>query len=241
MMIFNKIWFVIVIMLVLISCDTHEIKQVKYMVDDIALSCSGVYVKNKLSKIVCLNLNQDTILVENFKNGVKEGLYIRYFDSGQVLERGVNGNGIPIGVWQRYYKNGRIENYRYYKKSLIYYGKYYKQNGDLLKSNIPVRIRITNNSNEFIIGETYNLFIDLKYSEFDSVNCIGILNKALDSGLKSDTTNFAGRFLHYEFTPKYEGKHVISGILLELDAVKNYKDEKTIAERPFKFEYVGCK
>lgn len=68
----------------------------------------------------------------NVDTGKKEGLWVRYYDNGQLESKGKYKNGLRDGVWEDYFDNGQL-----YSKGLYVNGEqeglweYYFDNGDL--------------------------------------------------------------------------------------------------------------
>ncbi len=48
-------------------------------------------------------------LVGKFKNGKKEGLWLRYWTNGQLLYKGKYSKGVKVGNWEFYHSNGKLE------------------------------------------------------------------------------------------------------------------------------------
>ena len=44
----------------------------------------------------------------SFKNGVKDGTWVWYYENGQVFFKGSYKNGKKEGAWVRYYDNGQL-------------------------------------------------------------------------------------------------------------------------------------
>ena len=58
---------------------------------------------------------------ENYKNGIKEGLYVEYYKNGQVELLGKYSDGNMNGVFEKYYENGQLESRISYKNDRLYY------------------------------------------------------------------------------------------------------------------------
>ena len=69
--------------------------------------------KNGTYKIFCKNSGK-VILEKNYTDNSLHGLYIYYWDNGQIRFKGEFLNNHRIGVWENYDKNGNLilmENY----------------------------------------------------------------------------------------------------------------------------------
>ena len=65
---------------------------------------------------------------ENYKNGIKEGLYVEYYKNGQVELLGKYNDGNMNGEFEKYYENGQLESRENYKNGIKegLYVEYYK-------------------------------------------------------------------------------------------------------------------
>ncbi len=59
--------------------------------------------------IFYVNKGQDTVTVENYSNGILNGLHTTYFSNGNIATQVLYENGLKIGEYIEYYKNGQIE------------------------------------------------------------------------------------------------------------------------------------
>lgn len=66
-------------------------------------------------------VNGERINQYNVDTGKKEGLWVRYYDNGQLESKGRYKNGLRDGVWEYYYWNGTLERELY-------------DNGDIVKN-----------------------------------------------------------------------------------------------------------
>ena len=68
------------------------------------------------------------------QEGIKEGIWINYYNSGEIKSKGNYTNGLKTGRWEFYFKDGKIEqagNYRNGRPDGIW--KWYYENGNLLR------------------------------------------------------------------------------------------------------------
>lgn len=242
-----EIRLIVLVFLVLcfISCNEEVTRPIKYVRGHTTYDCTGFYNMDKLERVLCYNEDSVLILKKAYKIGTVSSFEKMFYDTGELKEEGQYAKSSPVGVWKYYYPNGELKEYEYYKlhekvdSSDLIYKKIYDTDGFLDSCLIPVKVRHNSLLEVFRVGTTYELYIDLLYSEFDSVKCAGILNAAPLSSLKADSTMFLDRSLQYSFTPIKPGQHTITGTYFEINANHEYKNERNIAERPFKFEYVA--
>lgn len=233
-----------VLFLVFISCSDNTLKTIKYVLGEVEYECKGLFEKDQLKKILCLNREGVLIIEHKYVLGSISSFIKLFYDSGELKEEGEYVGSYQIEVWKSYYKNKELKEYRFYQhqdksdSTVLIYKKEFSENGSLISSSLPVKVRTDSLPEVYKVGVSYDLFVDLLYSEFDSVNSAGILNSSPSSSLDADSTIFYGNSLHYIFTPLKSGKHSISGIYFEMDRNHVYENESSIAERPFKFEYV---
>ena len=69
------------------------------------------------------------------EQGLKQGEWKEYYETGELKSQGKYNNGLKIGEWKFYYKNGKIEQTGIYLKNEKPDGewKWYYENGNLLK------------------------------------------------------------------------------------------------------------
>ena len=48
-------------------------------------------------------------MITNYKSGLPDGLYIRFFSNGSLMEKGFYDNGFKVGQWNGYYQDGSID------------------------------------------------------------------------------------------------------------------------------------
>ncbi len=220
---------------------------VKYQLRNVDYDCIGYYRKGHLTKVLCLN-NDSTKIIEHKYSSESDSNSVKiYFDTGELKEEGKFYRDFQVGVWKIYYRNGSLKEYRFYDlnddtdSTTLSYRKQYDDNGDLVSCYLPLKFRKDSVPEILKVDSTYKLYVDLIYSEYDSVNCAGILDSAPFSSLEADTSIFYGKSLYYEFIPTKRGKHIITGTYFEMNANTEYEDERNIAERPFRFEYSAVK
>lgn len=142
----------------------------------------------------------------------------------------------PTGIWLSYFENGKLSTFNYFEiihdSSFIIYEKKYLNTGSLESSILPIKVDIT--KGPFIIGRTYDLKIELEYSEFDSVNSIVFFDKNLKVKFDQDSIFSTSNIVKTKFKPIDTGDIMISGTYAELGAEIDYTNEKMIAEKPFK-------
>ena len=239
-------WYNVLIILLIIAAlacgGGIDVKPMKYTRDGIVFSCNAYYHNGSLLKIVCLDGGRDTSLIELYKNDLRDGQCILYYPGHKVKEIGQFSKGKKIDIWKEYFENGSLRAYEFYKvindTSYLYYQKSYNIKGDLVSMILPIDYR-TNSDGIYKVGQTYQLYIDLAYSQYDSVKVLGFLDSSLSSNLKADTSLFEGKSLYFEFKPLVVGKHRITGKLFELDAKDTILDDYKIAEKPFRFDYIA--
>ena len=48
-------------------------------------------------------------MITNYKSGLPDGLYIRFFSNGSLMEKGFYDSGFKVGQWNGYYQDGSID------------------------------------------------------------------------------------------------------------------------------------
>ena len=71
-----------------------------------------------------------------YLNGVKFDKYLKYFENGNIWEKGTyNLNGLPDGIWTEYYKDGTIKaEGKYFEGVKVYDWNYYNSAGLVIKN-----------------------------------------------------------------------------------------------------------
>lgn len=207
-------------------------------------SCTAHYYKKELVKIICFSKERDTLLLEHYIDGLKEGSFQHRFRNGKVKEVGHYRKSWPSEVWKTFFETGQRKSYKYYRyhieydSSTLYYEKIFNPDGGLERMMLPIEYRIEPREEEYFnVGDEYELYIDLLYSEYDSVNSMLLIDPSTSSGVKGDTVFYAGRSGLIKFTPQEVGNHSISGTYIEVDGNDPNPDEKKVAEKPFRFDY----
>ena len=220
-----RLFIFILYILAYLGCkETITKKPMKYNRHGENLSCNGYYINGELSRVLCFSKNNDTILVENYIDGIRNGKSELRYPIGQIKDIGYLINGSFEGVRQEYYEDGILKRYQFNKikndTSFLIYEKEYDKKSKLIALRFPIRFR-TDSTNGFKVNDTYQLFVDLKYSEFDSVHSLGYINPAPESSVIADSIIYEGTTLQIQFTPVKEGNHTISGTYIEIDASKS--------------------
>lgn len=232
---------IMVMIILFCSCQNEHQKPMKYNRFGIEYSCTATYDQDMITSILCFTNSRDTLLQEYFDLSDSTGISKLFYESGEIKEIGTYYDNEVCGVWKEFYKNGSIKSFKYFKcdkdTALLFYQKLYLEDGALDKMMLPIEYRLNNEEKKIVVGRTYNLYIDLIYSEFDSVNSMLLIDSNAFSGVQSDTVFYAGRTGLISFTPKKEGKHYISGTYIEVNGDDPNPSESKVAEKPFKFEY----
>jgi MORN repeat variant len=241
----SKIIFKILICFIIASCEnnTYTIKKMKYERNGEKLSCKAIYLKDKIDYIYCFSKNQDTILKEDYKNGLRHGKSVLFYESGKIKEEAYFSNGLEQGISKEYHENGSLKSYRYYEikneRSFLIYEKNYNINDSIISVRMPLKFW-TIPSKPYKVGEKYKLYVEMIYSEFEFVGSIAAFNPSYGSGIKLDTFVFEGKRIFTEFTPRKVGEQRISGTIWEMNA-KNPQPEYKIASKEWVFEYIAEK
>ena len=48
-------------------------------------------------------------MISNYKSGLPDGLYRRFFSNGSLMEKGFYDSGFKVGQWNGYYQDGSID------------------------------------------------------------------------------------------------------------------------------------
>jgi len=234
---------ILIFTLFIFGCKPEiEIKPMKYEKGSKHYDCDGYFKNDSLFKAVCYSEKRDTILKDLFVNGVLNGNSIEYFESGKQKKEGNYINGRKANIWREYYENGKLKSYRFYNTELdsfnLFYEKTYDSTGILATLRYPLNYK-TNllKGGNYKVGKTYNLHIELEYTEYDSIYAAAYLNQSLASGIEADTILYEGNTVEIAFTPLEKGLHTISGLFLEFDKSKEKFDDGFGGEREFSFEY----
>lgn len=228
---------------VLCSCkDEYQVKPMKYNRNGEQLSCKGFYKNDLLHKVVCFFPNNDTLLIENYKNGDLHGPFVRYHENKKISQKGQFENGEYEGVWISYNANGDRESYLYYSRDYDYKCIYLKEKklGDSLESLIFNFEFWTNSENgKFYVGKEYKLMIELTHSEYDSVKVAGLFGDNPDPKTYTDNYMNYGKILAYQFVPNKVGKNIIYGEFYEYNALEPDTIKSFGGNRLFQYEYIA--
>lgn len=231
-----------IIFLAFYSCKDTVQRPMKYDLNGEILSCTATYEKEELIKVVCFNENRDTILEELYINSLRNGLFSRKYDNGNIKEQGNHCNDFPCGEWKVFYENGILQKYEFYKKvdetkdsTILYYYKHFDESGVIDSSILPLAYQLEPKDSVLRIGSTYSLYIELLHSEYDSLHSYLIQNELSALNISSDTLAFYGPKALITFKPKIRGEFDIRGIFFERNAFSLSPDILD-AEKPFKFK-----
>lgn len=240
-MIYRLILFWIVILVALSCKNALTIKPTKYTRHGEVLSCDGYYCDGIIQKVICFSPTRDTVLVESYKDGLRDGRFVLRYNTGEVKETGTFDHGSQVGKWMEYYMNGVTKSFRVFEiendSSYMIYEKNFDINGTLTALRYPLKFRTNNEEEIYHVGKKYQLFVDLLYSEFDSLHSYGIINDSPDSSVNPDTVRFEGNSLFVEFVPKSKGKHSIDGVYMEFNGAEVDLDKAYGGEKYWKFIY----
>lgn len=220
-------------MIFLVSCSENDIRPIKYKLEDGYLDCNGLYVKNALKEVVCLNESGTLLMKKKMIGSSDSNSFVLHYSDGSLKEKGIHLKNNPIGVWESYFENGAKESYRYYEvvndTSFTIYEKRYLESVDLESSMLLVSTEIS--SENIYVDSTYILNIGIEYTEFDTLKSIVFLDKNIDIEYERDSLLSHSKEVFVKFTPRRKGELVISGIYAELG--KGISDERNIADRNF--------
>jgi len=241
-----KILLPLICAIQLLSCqEAITIKPMKYNRHGQDLSCSATYKDETLVKVVCFSAIRDTVLIEDYVDGIRDGNSILMYDNGSIQEYGQFKNGHQEGIWNTFYPTGIRKSYKYYEierdTSFLIYEKKYDSAGNLFSYRYPLSFKTNNENEQFKVGESYQLIIELRYSEYDSINSLGIFEESEESSVKADTVLFEGNSLYLEFTPKIPGTHKIKGRYVEIDGSKRNREDGYGGEKEFEFNYIAIR
>ncbi|WP_422361373.1 toxin-antitoxin system YwqK family antitoxin [Reichenbachiella sp.] len=166
----------------------------------------------------------NVISIINVVNDIMEGGFRQFHSNGQVKYSGTLIGGRRYGTCLEYYDNGNLYRKLYFVQDTAVYGKTYSQEGHLIASNLPIKTTYD--------SATHSVEIELTHTEFDDASIfLGIGN--IDSiGNLIDTLGYVNAdSLKYVY--KLDSSQTkLSGVLYE---VKN--PEGTFEARyHFKFE-----
>ena len=81
--------------------------------DDFLLMDGKVYKKFNdvpyTGEIKIANGKDKFWMITNYKSGLPDGLYIRFFSNGSIMEKGFYDSGFKVGQWNGYYQDGSID------------------------------------------------------------------------------------------------------------------------------------
>lgn len=225
---------------VLYGCNGTYSKPSKYNRNGIEYPCRSYYVNDKLTKILCLDDDGDTLLIDNYKGDKLNGLSKIFHTNGNIKEIGNYLDNWKVGVWKSYYPSGVLESYRYYNPDLdslnLYYYKKYGTDGGL-DSLMYHLIFDTPNDTQFIVGDTFQLDVTLDYSEFDSIHVAGLIEYNAEHPGFEDTLWYTGNTLICEIVPLKVGSNIVEGKFIELNGNIEDVEEAFGGERFFRYEY----
>lgn len=162
----------------------------------------------KFSGAVKVYFDNGTLNEEaNYTKGTLDGPYVSYYESGQLKEKYSYNNGKEDGPYEEYYENGKLSEKGIYNKGKKDELTKYSKTGKIyavmsLGSNIPVKIKFTDEDNKVIFNEenkkglyNYRLFypsgnksVDMKIS--DKGYRDGSLTFYYNTGAKSEVSNY---------------------------------------------------
>lgn len=64
----------------------------------------------------------------SYKNGLREGLYIKYYSNSSIMIKGKYKKGEKVGTWQFYFPHGSLERIEKYKKGTCVFRQSYPSN-----------------------------------------------------------------------------------------------------------------
>ena len=241
-----KILLPLICIIQLLSCqEAITIKPMKYNRHGQDLSCSATYKDGTLVKVVCFSATRDTVLIEEYVDGIRDGNSILMYDNGSIQEYGQFKNGHQEGIWNTFYPTGIRKSYKYYEierdTSFLIYEKKYDSAGNLFSYRYPLSFKTNNENEQFKVGESYQLIIELGYSEYDSINSLGIFKEADESSVQEDTVLYRGRALYLEFVPKTPGPKQIKWIYVEVDGAAEHPEDSAGGEKEFEFNYTAIR
>ena len=146
----------------------------------------------------------------NVDTGKKEGLWVRYYDNGQLESKGKYKNGLRDGVWEYYYWNGTLERELY-------------NNGEIVKNP-----QLINNINEGKLSDSIddtlknfkkNFGLDVGFLASFGAGINGLI-KNMSSLIKEYTTQPLSKF---EITNLAIAMIVV--YLRKNKSLKDFKDE----------------
>jgi antitoxin component YwqK of YwqJK toxin-antitoxin module len=92
------------------------------------------------------------------------GTYLTYYDSGELLEKGIIKHGEKVSVWITYFKNGEKKEEAYFKENEYYMKNAWSETGDIMvKNGTGEYIRYFENS---AMVSAKGLFLDGKKDGF---------------------------------------------------------------------------
>jgi len=226
---------IIIYLLKLSSCTNSETRPIKFKLHEQYLDCKGIYSNDKLKDVLCYYDNGNIKMSKRIIGSSDSSTHVFYYSNGKIKEEGIHLGNNPIGVWQTYFGNGNLESYKYHKiirdSSFIIYEKMFNKDGLLESSILPLDIEVAEKA--LTKGNSYNLKIELKYSEFDSVHSIVFFDKNEKIKFEQDSIYSMSRIVNTTFNPLYSGDLIITGTYAELGANEIYSSELMIAKKPF--------
>ena len=111
--------------------------------DDFLLMDGKVYKKFNdvpyTGEIKIANGKDKFWMITNYKSGLPDGLYIRFFSNGSIMEKGFYDSGFKVGQWNGYYQDGSIDYtltkiIKYMGTFLVQINIYYLQVIDIIKN-----------------------------------------------------------------------------------------------------------
>jgi antitoxin component YwqK of YwqJK toxin-antitoxin module len=231
----------LILLVIVVSCkNEYQTKPMRYNRNGEWLSCTGFYESDSLKKVVCFYPNRDTLLIENYQNGELHGPYIRYYENGQIKEKGQYEKNNAEGVWTEYFPNGIRSKYQYYSRDYDYkmiYNKEANKDGKVDSLIYHFEVWTDSEDGKFYIGKEYYLMTELTHSEFDSVKVGGLFGDNPDPKTNNESFTNNGKILTYTFKPHKEGKNIIYGNFFEFNALEPDTLKSFGGNRLFQYEY----
>jgi len=132
-----KFTFLIFFIIPIMAYSQNQVIVIKENADTVRFTITelrGHKDKKIDGKKILFDTNGVAKLIYYQKSGKPNGLYTKYFISGQIEEEGMMIEGIQIGLWFKYYQNGRINEKGCYKEGEKYgQWEYFDINGSTIK------------------------------------------------------------------------------------------------------------
>lgn len=180
----------------------------------------------KQGEAICYYSDSKTVgVVENYTNGVLNGVFQSFHKNGKIMQSGFYKNGVMDSLWLEYDYRGNLRKYTLVRNGLSFYEKIINESGEITYALLPIEV-----SEKGIEGSDKLINIKLLYSELDTPYIAAFISPTGQKQKFKDTIVTRGFELIYRWdTSEIQNSHLY-GYLFEIDS-----NDTSIGEYPFSY------